>query len=89
MTGQTWEVHRVRALPRESFDALLEESRREGFLFHGRLAEDWRSGANRFDARDEGFYEARGFRRAVAEASATHVRELERGASAFPEAEST
>jgi GNAT superfamily N-acetyltransferase len=41
------------------FDALVDESEREGYRFMRRLADEWASGANRFDRPGEALFAAR------------------------------
>ena len=41
------------------FDALVDESERQGYRFMRRLADEWASGANRFDRPGEALFAAR------------------------------
>lgn len=50
-------IERLSDLPPE-FDALVGESEQAGWRFMRRLAEEWTSGANRFDAAGEAFFAA-------------------------------
>lgn len=52
-------VERVAQLPDPALDGLLEEGVAQGFGFVRRLADDWNSGANRFDGTGEAFFVAR------------------------------
>jgi GNAT superfamily N-acetyltransferase len=51
-------IERLRALPGASFEALVGESERAGLRFLHRLAEEWASGANRFDRPGEALFAA-------------------------------
>ena len=41
-----------------TFDPLVRESQQEGFLFLGRLRDEWISGENQFSRKGEGFFAA-------------------------------
>lgn len=51
-------VERLSALPPGFVDALVDESERAGLRFVRRLAEEWASGANRFDGPGEALFAA-------------------------------
>ena len=51
-------IERLSDLPSESIDALVAESEQAGWRFMRRLAEEWTSGANRFDGAGEAFFAA-------------------------------
>ena len=51
-------IERLSDLPSESIDALVAESEQAGWRFMRRLAEEWASGANRFDGAGEAFFAA-------------------------------
>src|SRR4029077_6614438 len=46
----------VTPLPREALAPLVAESERDGWQFVRRLADEWTSGANRFDKPDEALF---------------------------------
>jgi GNAT superfamily N-acetyltransferase len=52
-------VERLREVPPNLLDALVDESERAGYRFVRRLADEWASGANRFDRPDEALFAAR------------------------------
>ena len=54
MTG----IHRLAELPADGLAELLAASEAEGYRFVRRVVDEWRSGANRFDAPGEGLYAA-------------------------------
>jgi len=56
--GMTVAIERLGALPPEAFSALLAESEREGLSLLRRLADEWASGANRFDRPGEALFGA-------------------------------
>jgi len=56
--GNGMVIERLSDLPSESIDALVAESEQAGWRFMRRLAEEWASGANRFDGAGEGFFAA-------------------------------
>ena len=47
------EIKKIDHIPFDGFEALLEESKREGFRFVERLKADWENGKNRFDKTGE------------------------------------
>jgi GNAT superfamily N-acetyltransferase len=51
-------IERLSDLPSESIDVLVAESEQAGWRFMRRLAEEWASGANRFDGAGEAFFAA-------------------------------
>jgi GNAT superfamily N-acetyltransferase len=51
-------IERLSAPSFDSFEALVAESERAGLRFLRRLAEEWASGANRFDRRGEALFAA-------------------------------
>ena len=51
-------IERLSDLPSESIHALVAESEQAGWRFMCRLAEEWASGANRFDGAGEAFFAA-------------------------------
>src|SRR2546426_214353 len=51
-------VERLSDLPAELIDALVAESEQAGWRFMRRLAEEWASGANRFNGAGEAFFAA-------------------------------
>ena len=51
-------IERLSELSSESIDAMVAESEQAGYRFMRRLAEEWASGANRFDSAGEAFFAA-------------------------------
>ena len=51
-------IERLSELLSESIDAMVAESEQAGYWFMRRLAEEWASGANRFDSAGEAFFAA-------------------------------
>jgi len=51
-------IERLSELASGSIDALVAESEQAGYRFMRRLAEEWASGANRFDGAGEAFFAA-------------------------------
>src|SRR6266508_1662879 len=49
-------IERLSELPSGSIDALVAESEQAGYRFMRRLAQEWASGANRFDGAGEAFF---------------------------------
>jgi GNAT superfamily N-acetyltransferase len=52
-------VERLTEVSTDLFGALIEESERAGYRFMHRLADEWASGANRFDRPGEALFAAR------------------------------
>lgn len=59
MSAGTVRVERLIEASSDLFDALVDESERQGYRFVRRLADEWASGANRFDRPGEALFAAR------------------------------
>ena len=59
MSAGTVRVERLIEASSDLFDALVDESERQGYRFVPRLADEWASGANRFDRPGEALFAAR------------------------------
>ena len=59
MSAGQLQIERVTEAPPRLFDALLAESESAGYHFVRRLADEWASGANRFDRSGEALFAAR------------------------------